>query len=164
MNIKPISSILSISFFALMSTGTFAHEQHSYPNGCEHSASSEHGAYFEKRMSALHTALKLTAAQEAGWTEFSGKMKPAEMAKHEDWAKLSTPDRLDHMLEGMKLHEQSMIEHVAAVKTFYTTLTAEQKATFDSNFTGRYPMGHHHGVHHHPMGHHHGVHHQPDAQ
>ncbi len=151
MNIKHLSAFLGISFCALMSTSAFAHEQHSHRNGCEHSTAKEYGAHFEKRMAALRTALKLTATQETGWTDFAGKMKPAEMAKHEhqDWAKLNTPDRLDRMLDGMKLHEKSMEEHVAAVKTFYEILNADQKKTFDSNFTGQHHEGHHHWKHHH---------------
>lgn len=153
MNIKHLSAFLAVSFCALLSSSAFAHEQ--YHHGCEYSSGKAHDAYFEKHMSRLHSALKLSAAQEVGWTEFSGKMKPVEMERHahKDWANLSTPDRLDQMLDGMKLHEKSMAEHVAAVRTFYESLTADQKKTFDSEFMGRGYMEHHSMRHDHDMQH-----------
>lgn len=146
MNIKHLSTFLAISFSALLSGSVYAHEQHAYMGGCEHSSGQAPGAHFDKHMSALHTALKLSAAQEAGWSDFAGKMKPVDMERHEhqDWAKLSTPDRLDRMLDTMKAHEKSMAEHVAAVRTFYDSLTAEQKKTFDSRFMAGRGMEHQH--------------------
>jgi len=149
MNIKHLSAFLAVSFTALLSGSAFAHEPSH--QGCEYSSEKTHNAYFEKHMASLHSALKLGTSQEANWTEFSGKMKPAEMQMHEhqDWAKLSTPDRLDRMLDGMKLHEKSMTEHVAAVKTFYDTLTADQKKTFDSEFMNRGRIDHPHRMERH---------------
>jgi hypothetical protein len=71
-------------------------------------------------------------------------MKPVEMDKpeHQDWAAMSTPDRLDKMLDNMKSHEKSMAEHAATVRAFYDTLTQDQKKVFDKHFQahhGRQP-------------------------
>lgn len=106
---------------------------------------------FERHLSRLHDALKLTAAQEPAWTEFTGKMKPGAMdqtgmkkAGHPDWAKLSVPDRLDQALEHMKSREQELAGHAAAVRTFYGTLTPEQQTIFDQRFQAfRHRHDHH---------------------
>jgi len=142
MNSKHLSAFLALSFTALLSNSAQAHEPHH--QGCEYSSGKAHDAFFEKHMDKLHSALKLSTPQEAGWGDFAGKMKSPEMAKHEDWATLSTPDRLDRILNGMKLHEKNMEEHVAAVRIFYQALNADQKKIFDSEFMGRRHMQHHH--------------------
>jgi len=51
---------------------------------------------------------------------------------------MSTPDRLDQMLDNMKSHEKNMTEHAAAVRTFYGTLTPDQKKVFDKHFQPRH--------------------------
>lgn len=141
---KTLSSLLGIGFAVLLSNSVLAHEQ---PGDCGHSWGKEHGCgdgcgygtQVDKRMSALHTALKLSASQEAAWTEFSGKMKPVKMDKpgSQDWTDMSTPDRLDKMLDNMKSHEKSMAEHAATVRAFYDTLTQDQKKVFDKHFQER---------------------------
>ncbi len=145
---QSISRLLGIGLVALLSNSVSAHEQ---SNDCEHSwgkehvagANFDHAGRFDKRMSALHTALKLSASQEAAWTEFSGKMKPVkmDMPGSKNLTDMSTPDRLDKMLDSMKSHEKAMAEHAATVRAFYDTLTQEQKKVFDKHFQER--SGHH---------------------
>ena len=140
---KTISSLLGIGLAALLSNSVLANEMTSSKGGCGYSWSGQQGwdgTRFDKRMSALHTDLKLSASQEAAWTEFSGKMKPVKMDKpgHQDWTDMSTPDRLDQMLDNMKSHEKNMAEHAAAVRTFYGTLTPDQKKVFDKHFQPRH--------------------------
>lgn len=103
---------------------------------CAYSSGNEHerGAHFEKHMQALHAALKLSASQEVAWTEFSTKSVRMDRPGHQDWTNLSTPDRLDRMLDNMKSHEKNMTEHAAIVRAFYDTLNQDQKKIFDSNF------------------------------
>ena len=36
------------------------------------------------------------------------------------------------MIDRMKAHEQALTDQLAALKTFYATLTPEQQKTFDS--------------------------------
>jgi len=78
---KTLSSLLGIGLAALLSNSVLAHEMTSSQGECRYSWSGQKdgdGTRFDKRMSALHTDLKLSASQEAAWTEFSGKMKPSK--------------------------------------------------------------------------------------
>ena len=112
------------------------------------------GEMMQKRMeehwTKFHDALKLSATQEPAWQTFRAATTPPKRdkaewaehqhegkgasAEHKDMPKLSTPEQLDKMLAMMKKHEQEMETHVAAVKTFYNQLSAEQKQTFDEHF------------------------------
>jgi len=147
-NQKTLVTMLGCSLVVLLGNSAFANEPSTSKGGCDHSWSNAHSdsERHDQRMNELHSALKLSAAQETAWSEFAGKMKPSEMVRHEykDWSNLSTPDRLDRMLDGMKAHEKSMTEHVAVVKIFYNTLNIWQKNTFDSHFMNRHHMMHHH--------------------
>lgn len=148
---KSLVVVLGLGLVALLSSSVFATEPNPATNNVgTHSWSKDHNDchedHFAKHMSRLHDALKLSANQEAAWTVFASKMKPVEMDQpaHKDWQDMSAPDRLDHMVEMMKTHEKTMVEHAANVRTFYETLTAEQKKIFDEHF-----MEHHHHVHFH---------------
>ena len=110
------------------------------PHKCE--SKGDHGSFFEhqgERMERHHKklleALKLSPDQEVAWKKFvasEGSMAiDRPTPKSEDWAKLSSPERADKMLELMKEHQARMGEHVAALKEFYAVLTPEQKEVFD---------------------------------
>jgi protein CpxP len=102
-------------------------------------------AMFTAHMTKLHDALKLTAAQEAGWTTFVAAVTPAPRAAHPDhaaMATLSAPERLEKMIAMAKTHTAAMETKLAALKTFYTTLTPEQQKVFNDN-----SMGGAHGPH-----------------
>ncbi len=104
-----------------------------------------------KRAADLKAKLKITPAQEGAWTTFTASMKPsaAMAANHPDRAemdKLTTPERIDKM---QALHTQRMADMNTemgkrndATKTFYATLTAEQKKVFDAEHA---KMGDRHG-------------------
>nr|WP_315466207.1 Spy/CpxP family protein refolding chaperone [uncultured Rhodoferax sp.] len=96
-----------------------------------------------KRSAELKAKLKITAAQEGAWTAFTTGMKPpAPQAKpamdRAELAKLPTPERLDKVkalrTEHMTVRTAQMEQRDQTVKTFYATLTAEQKKVFDSEF------------------------------
>lgn len=90
----------------------------------------------EQHHQQLHDALKLTPAQEPGWTKLmdSEKARPAADAMPpEDWSKLTTPERAEKMLARSKAHQEHMSEHVAALKAFYATLTPEQQKIFEDS-------------------------------
>jgi protein CpxP len=104
-----------------------------------------------KRSAELKAKLKITAAQESAWTAFTTSMKPpAPKARpdinQEELAKLPTPERLDKMKALRTEHATSrtseMEQRDQAVKTFYATLTPEQKKVFDGEFA---KMKNHHG-------------------
>lgn len=89
-----------------------------------------------QREAELKSKLKLTAAQEDGWNTFVAAMKPPANIKRPDRAeiaKLATPERLDKMRELRKQRDAEMDKREDATRTFYATLSAEQKKIFDAN-------------------------------
>jgi Spy/CpxP family protein refolding chaperone len=77
----------------------------------------------------------------------------------EDWAKLTTPERLDKMQALKAERDARMDKRIDATKSFYAALTPEQQKVFDSQRHGGFQragmkgergmMGkHHHGGHH----------------
>ncbi len=104
------------------------------PKKCDHREGKE------KRLEALKTDLKLDAAQEAAWTEWAGKIKGNNKDREENrkmvesWASLPVPDRMEKMLAFSKEHIARQEELLAATKTFYATLSPEQRKTFDKEF------------------------------
>lgn len=98
-------------------------------------------AMMAKRSDALKAQLKLTPEQEPAWNAFVAAMKPDTkgMAQHparEELEKLSTPERIDKM-RALRTQQHAdmmaaMDKRDQATKTFYNTLSADQKKTFDS--------------------------------
>jgi len=105
---------------------------HSHAHGAK---DSERGAKgFERRMTELKSKLQLTPAQESAWTKFAEAMRPAATAPrpdHEAMMKLPTPERIDQMRALHQQHTAQMDQRGEAAKTFYATLTTEQKKRFD---------------------------------
>jgi hypothetical protein len=109
-------------------------------------------AMVAKHLSQLKSKLKITAAQEPAWTTFTAAMKPVGgmMEKHEaeraEMAKLTTPERIDkmHSLRAQHMADMNaaMDKRDEATKTFYATLTAEQKKTFDAEHARMGGHGH----------------------
>jgi hypothetical protein len=96
--------------------------------------------HMARRAADLKAKLKLTPEQEKAWKDYAAAMKPPARAPQPNRAeidKLSTPERLDKMRELRKLHEAEFDKRDAATRTFYGTLSAEQKKIFDDN-TGRH--------------------------
>ena len=94
----------------------------------------------EKRLETLKSDLKLNASQEASWTEWVGKIKGdykgwEEQRKNvESCASLPALDRMEKMLAFSKEHIARQEVRLAATKTFYATLSPEQRQTFDKEF------------------------------
>jgi Spy/CpxP family protein refolding chaperone len=110
-------------------------------------------AGMNKRNAALKVALKLTPAQESAWTTYTAAMVPpagmlAKHAEQADFSKLSTPELIDkiHALRAQHMAEMTAImdKHGEATKTFYATLTPEQKKVFDANAMRPKGSRHHH--------------------
>jgi hypothetical protein len=95
----------------------------------------------EKRLETLKSDLKLTASQEAAWTEFAGKIKGDRKGweeKRKDLESLEglpAPDRMEKMLAFSKGHVAKQEAVLAATKTFYATLSPEQRQIFDKGFS-----------------------------
>lgn len=64
-----------------------------------------------------------------------------------DWARLTTPQRIDQMQQRASERQQQMAQRGDAIKAFYAQLSAEQQKTFDerSRRDGRRGDHRHHG-------------------
>lgn len=137
-----VSSVLLASSLGFVAAPAFANRQDCGSMGArgEFREFREHRAeHMEKHHKKLHAALKLTPEQEDAWKKMLDAEQPmakADAMKTEDWAKLTTPERADRMLERMKERQSRQAEHVAALKTFYAVLSPEQKKTFDDFHSG----------------------------
>ncbi|CAN5866266.1 hypothetical protein BH11PSE12_BH11PSE12_06490 [soil metagenome] len=92
-----------------------------------------------KHLTELHAKLKLTAAQEPAWKSFTDATAVSTMPTPPDrqaMEKLTTPERMEKMLERSKEHQSTMQNHLAALKTFYAALTPEQQKMFDESHRG----------------------------
>ncbi|MDR3158063.1 MAG: Spy/CpxP family protein refolding chaperone [Zoogloeaceae bacterium] len=90
------------------------------------------------RQEKLHKALNLSAAQEDAWKAFVANAVPQQWQHpdRESFAQLSTPERMEKMLEFSQKRQEFMAQRLAALKTFYAQLTGEQKKTFDKFHRG----------------------------
>ena len=90
-----------------------------------------------KRHAELKTRLKITPEQESAWDTFTTAMKPPATAMgqmrqvHAEMGKLSTPERIDKMRALRSQHMVDMEKREEAIKTFYASLTPDQKKIFD---------------------------------
>ncbi|MBI1889386.1 MAG: Spy/CpxP family protein refolding chaperone [Burkholderiales bacterium] len=147
------SLLLGATAFGI-SLGTIAAPGDKAPEGKDGAASAMMGRphegkfreHFAKRQAELHDKLKLNAGQEAAWKTYITALTPAERPARPDkaqWEKLTAPERMEKMLERLKQAEVHLTNAIAATKTFYATLTPEQKKIFDDN-VAKGPM-HRHG-------------------
>ncbi|MCA0327814.1 MAG: Spy/CpxP family protein refolding chaperone [Proteobacteria bacterium] len=112
-----------------------------------------------KRLADLKAQLKISAAQEGAWTQFSGAMQPPAPGQFQrpdraEVEKMTTPQRIDRMQQMQQQRAERMKQRGDAVKTFYAQLTPEQQKTFDSRAMrhmgergGRGERHGHHGMH-----------------
>lgn len=151
---KPKQLLLAL-FLAGMGIGAMAQMPVSSPMAAQHAASSpgEHRKMHvnpalrhdlmvqrhAKNLADLKGKLKLSAAQEGAWAGFTEAMKPPMQPMprpgHEEWSKLSTPERIEQLQSLMAKHHEGMNKRAEATKTFYSQLSAEQKKVFDSETT-----------------------------
>lgn len=100
-------------------------------------------AHMAQRQARLHDQLKLSAEQEPAWAAWTAASKPGERparGERGQWASKSAPERMEMQLEMARKHVASMETRLAALNTFYATLSPEQKKVFDENTMRR---GHH---------------------
>ena len=157
-NLKPVVLAVVLATSALMAlaqsgpgptagpgAGTGMHQ----PDGERHARQQQRmEEHMAKRAADLKAKLKLNAEQESNWNTFLAAMKPparASMPKHEDMAKLSTPERLDKMNELRKQRDAAFEQRDAATRSFYGALNADQKKVFDENTARSHRHGHHRG-------------------
>jgi hypothetical protein len=98
-------------------------------------------AFADRRAEALHTALRLDAEQETAWQTYRQSFSEIftshwkeRRGEYRDWdkfAELSAPERLEKQISWSKERNERLTAHLASLKTFYKTLTPEQKKIFD---------------------------------
>lgn len=135
---------LTLTTLVAISSVAYSHENH---GDCKqgHWDKAKQAEFFQKRQKELHDKLALTVTQEPAWNNFVEKTKPTEMHKKEEWAelsKLTTPERLDHMLARTKEREERVEKRIQATKEFYSQLTLTQQKTFDTLFQHHEHHGH----------------------
>ena len=119
-----------------------APEPHQHQRGDKRGDRMEH---MKQRMEKLKAELKLTPAQQAAWATYTQAMKPGERpapGDREAFAKLTTPERIDHMRELRTERNAQAERRAEATKAFYATLTLAQQKTFDAQ-TLQYGARHH---------------------
>jgi periplasmic protein CpxP/Spy len=103
-----------------------------------------------QRLASLKAQLKLSAEQEGAWNNYAQAMSPPKaMGKemnHEEFARLTTPERLDRMKQMRQDHAATWEQRDQTTRALYSALTVEQKKIFD-----RETLPHGHG-HHRPEG------------
>jgi protein CpxP len=94
-----------------------------------------HAAHAAERLAKLHEKLKLTAAQEPAWTAFAASMTPAARpaVDRAAFAAMSAPERLEKHIAMSKTRIAAMESRLAALKTFYAVLNADQKKILDES-------------------------------
>jgi periplasmic protein CpxP/Spy len=148
----PWKTLLVAGSLAAFGMGAMA--QMGYPmDGHEGMFGMHHGQNFSpermqarvtKHLASLKTKLHITASQEPAWAAFTTAMKPPAappfaMPDRAELDKLSTPERIDKMRQLRTQHQEAMKPFMdqrdEAIKTFYATLDAQQKKTFDAEHT-----------------------------
>ena len=87
------------------------------------------------RLAKLKQQLQITPAQEGAWSAFSASRAPLPRASRpdvSDLARLTTPERLDRMRTLRADGAARMERRDDATRTFYASLTSEQKRVFDA--------------------------------
>ena len=101
----------------------------------------------EKRQQKLHEALKLTANQEPAWKAYIAAIAPRQDIARVDRAsfkELNATQRAEKRLEFSKARIAHQETRLAALKTFYATLTPEQQKVFDEHSMHGKRKGHQH--------------------
>jgi len=163
MNAMRKSFMVGLTVLGMAATSMAAHAQDGKPQdgtmqpGQEHREHRDHkpdparmqekmGEFFAMQQARVHYQLKLTAGQEPAWNTYQAAIKPVMPAgprpDMKAWMAMPAPDRMAKMIEMGKQHIATEESHLAALRTFYATLTPEQKKAFDHSMMGQH-RGHH---------------------
>jgi periplasmic protein CpxP/Spy len=96
-----------------------------------------------RRLEDLKQKLQITPAQEGAWSTYTSALQPTQQAQRpsrDEFAQLTTPERIDRMRQLRAQGQAEMDRRGEATKAFYATLTPEQKKVFDTE-TLRGPWG-----------------------
>jgi hypothetical protein len=109
-----------------------------------------------QRLAALNQKLQLTPAQEGAWQSFSTASqppaRPPQRFDRAEFAKLTTPQRLDRMQARQAERAERLAGRAAATRSLYAALTPEQQKVFDAESLHFGPRGGHGHHRHHRHG------------
>ncbi|MDM0014242.1 Spy/CpxP family protein refolding chaperone [Variovorax sp. J22P168] len=117
-----------------------------------------------QHLAQLKDKLKLAPAQESAWNSFTAALQPPPRpaagqpsVDRAEFAKLTTPQRLDRMQARQAERNAAMNKRADATRSLYAALSPEQQKTFDAEAMPRFGPGGHGGPGHRggPGGHHH---------
>jgi Spy/CpxP family protein refolding chaperone len=103
-----------------------------------------------RRLAHFKQKLNLSPAQEGAWSAYAQALQPTRMQRPDraEFARLTTPERIDRMRAMRSERIAEMDKRGDATKTFYASLTPEQKKVFDQETL----RGRGEGRHGHPKG------------
>jgi protein CpxP len=107
----------------------------------------------QHRMERLKRILQVTPQQEGVWNTWAAAMRPPanmQHPQHEEFARLTTPERIDRMRQMRAQHSAEMDRKADATKAFYAQLSGPQQKAFDEVSLRFFARGHgrHGGMHH----------------
>jgi len=113
----------------------------------------------EQRIAYLHSALKITPAQESQWNTFADVMRSNSESMTQLYQQREAAGAQRNALDDMKqyaqitqAHAEGMQKLVAAFEPLYNSLSPEQKTLADTTFRQHGQPGHkerrRHGAHH----------------
>lgn len=89
-----------------------------------------------QRLAALKQKLQLNPAQEGAWQSFNAATqppaRPPQRFDRAEFAKLTTPQRLERMQARQAERAERFASRAAATRSFYAALTPEQQKVFDA--------------------------------
>jgi periplasmic protein CpxP/Spy len=154
----PHKHLILSGLLATLAFATSAQTPPAAPGAAPAAGAKEHHGRFDparmqervaRRQAVLKQKLQITPAQEVAWTAYTAAMKPpADFKRPGEFAKLTTPERIDRMRTMRAARAAEMDRRGEATKTFYAVLSPEQKKVFD-DLTARRGHGHHGGHGHH---------------
>jgi len=143
------SGILAASSFAMPDSGASGKPRCEARQGQKAEA---RGARRAEHLSGLKEKLKLAPEQESAWNAFASASQPGmhrmggdRQAMRAEFARLSTPERVDRMLARSEARRARMAGRAEAIKAFYAQLTPAQQQVFDAEaMPGRHRAQHRH--------------------
>ncbi len=109
----------------------------------------------QERLNNLHTVLRLRPSQDGAWRAFvqNTTMDRAEWGdsrqQMDAMSSMTTPQRLDMMVQHMDQHAANFHKRADATKAFYAQLSPEQQKVFDASMDLQHQgRGHGHMRHH----------------
>jgi len=101
-------------------------------------------ARVEKRISDLHSQLKITAAEESQWKQFADvmrdnaeKMNQSAAERAQKFQSLNAAENMKSYADMAVVHGENMQKLAAAFETLYSAMTPEQQKTADAVFRSR---------------------------